>query len=155
MHTVVVLAAGQPHRAQPVAQAAQVVVIVPGQRLLEPLDIEPFQLERNFKRGAKAPLAVAFESWCEPSLVRVDENRNPLPQCFADSLDDAYVIARVFRVEAELDRFESLLQNSATVVDALLGRPHLAGRAVSRDAIRKSPPHGRNGQPRRLAGDVP
>src|SRR2546421_7441222 len=152
---MVVLSARKKERVEPVAQPAQAVVIVSWERVLQPDGAEPLELEPDLDRGAEAPLAVAFETWRQPGLVRVDQDREPITKRFANRFHRVDVVARVLRVEAQLHRLESLRQDPATVLHALLRRSDLSGCAVRGDAIRKLAPHLRNRESRGLARDVP
>ena len=145
MEAVVVLAAGDGQRVQLVAQAAEAVVVVPRQRLLEPPHLHPLELARHRQRRRESPAVVSAVARLDPGLVRVDHDLDAIADRSAHSFDDLQVVPRVGEMKSKLDRFVAFGQHPLHVVDALRGRADLGGRAVRDDAVGKAAPQPRDG----------
>ena len=119
MQAVVVLAAGDRERVQPVAEAAQPVVVVAGERFLEPPHAHPLQLAGDGQRHRKSPCAVPAMARLDAGLVGVDHDLDAVANRGPHRFDHLQVLERVGQVEAELHRPVAFVEHALDVFHAL------------------------------------
>ena len=132
---LVVLAAGQPQRVQAVPQPGQAGVVVPGQRLLQPVHAEPLQLAGHPERGAEVPHPVPAEAGVGAGLVGVHHQLELVPDRVPHRGGHGQVVARVVGVEAQLDRGEAVGRQPGHVLRPGLWCAQLTGGAVGADRL--------------------
>ena len=144
VEAVVVLAARDRKGVQLVAQASQPVVVVSRQRLFEPAHLHSFELSGHCQRRREAPCAVAAVAWLDAGLVGVDHDLDAVADRGPHGLHDLEVLAGIGQMKTKLHRLVSLRKHSLHVIDTLLWRSHLGGRAVGDDAVRETAPQPRD-----------
>src|ERR1700686_89465 len=90
-----------------------------------------------------------------PRLVGVDHDVDPIADGFPHRLDDLQILARILEVEAKLDGAVTLREHLLNVLNTLLRRAHLGGRAIGGNPVRVAAPQACDRQAGNLPDEVP
>ena len=152
--SLVDLAAGDGHGGDG-AEAAQPLVVVTRERLLEPLDAVLGQRLRGRQRPVERPVGPRKRRVVHIGLVGVRHDRHPVADGLAHRGDLGDVLGERLVVDAELDRAVPLVAEPPRVVGPLRRGAVLPRRGVRRHGVAGVAEHPVDRQPGDLAQDVP
>ena len=104
MEPLVALTAGDCECVELIAEAAQTIVVMPVERLLEPENVELLELARDGERPTKIPPLMPSDTRKNAGLIRVHHQLHAVTDGVAHRFDNREVVRRVRPVEAQFHR---------------------------------------------------